>query len=266
MTGIPGYSTIRNRKVVGRSDMVFFAGNSKLVRPIAAACLALVTAAAADTETVRYEGPIEAHQVDSIIRRLDESHARQLEIASFGGSEAAGLRLGIFLRSRRITVIVRRVCLSACAQYVLLPSHSAVIGEHALIGFHSSSYALNRWSARANQHRIAAASRELAELSARTLSRAQLELLARAFSAIGPSCLAEAADRGSSPKVKTVANFWVPSKEILRAVHLQPPDSWPDTTAQASEVARKYVRGDTVIAFGNGSPPWTRPLEKCTHE
>ena len=79
----------------------------------------------ADYRSEYYDGEIYDVSVDEVERVLTAASAAQpistMVINSPGGSEAA-IRLGEIVFARKLAVTVRKVCASACANWVALPA------------------------------------------------------------------------------------------------------------------------------------------------
>lgn len=64
-------------------------------------------------------------------------------IRSGGGDVYAGILMGRAVRSRRATVVVRNICLSSCANYVLASASRRVALSGALVAFHGGAAAMS---------------------------------------------------------------------------------------------------------------------------
>jgi len=117
---------------------------SRFKRAGAALLLALVgpQALAADEvkhsvqgDTLEIDGAIDARSAD-IIGAFIDGGGRRIVIDSPGGDSVAGYRIAEKLSAAEVEVVVRRYCLSACANYVFVPARRKSLEEGALIGFH----------------------------------------------------------------------------------------------------------------------------------
>lgn len=61
---------------------------------------------------------------------------RTLIVHSRGGIADFAIPLGEFVRDRKLSVVVDRACMSACANYVALPAAQLSVPDSALLGFH----------------------------------------------------------------------------------------------------------------------------------
>lgn len=61
---------------------------------------------------------------------------RTLIIESGGGDAFAGLKIGNFIKDKKLSVKVPSLCLSACAFYIFPAANFKYLGKNALIGFH----------------------------------------------------------------------------------------------------------------------------------
>lgn len=97
--------------------------------------------ALADEYTVRYVGPISQANVGAFSRLLREHAASitTLAITSLGGETSAGLLLGRLVHEHKLKVIVREMCASSCANYVVTASNDVLVEEGALLGWHGGA-------------------------------------------------------------------------------------------------------------------------------
>lgn len=87
-------------------------------------------------KTVRFQGEITAKKVEQVQRLFESSQADLLLISSPGGDGLAAMTLGKFLFDEGITLQVRDVCSSACANYLFLAAPKKVLEVDSLVVFH----------------------------------------------------------------------------------------------------------------------------------
>jgi hypothetical protein len=94
----------------------------------------------ADTDAGTYfTGMITLKAVKALQQRiLSAKNRTTLIIDSPGGYDEAAIDLGRFLLDRRMRVVVRNRCVSACANFVFLPAFEKVVEPSSTVAFHSS--------------------------------------------------------------------------------------------------------------------------------
>lgn len=85
----------------------------------------------------------------AVVRRANGTGPATVVIRSGGGDVDAGILMGRAIHSRRATVIVRNICLSSCAHYVLASASRRVALSGALVAFHGGAAAM--WPAEVEQ-------------------------------------------------------------------------------------------------------------------
>lgn len=97
--------------------------------------------ALADEYTVRYAGSISQANVEAFARLLREHAASitTLVINSPGGEATAGLLLGRLVHEHKLKVIVREMCASSCANYVVAASNDVLVEAGAVLGWHGGA-------------------------------------------------------------------------------------------------------------------------------
>lgn len=209
---------------------------------------------------VRLAGRIDDGSTANAIRELRASRQPVLVLSSSGGEEIAALGLGEFVRDNQIEVRVEGVCLSACAQYVMLASPQVSITAGSLVAFHTSSHAIWNWSRifkDPSYRALEAKSRPIMKRTASLLDSNRLAMLERAFKELRPICLARA-KLGKPPRIKLSASMWVPDIDRLRTVGVLVPTSWPTNTRSAARILDRHLVAGTVVAFG--SSPNLKPV------
>ncbi len=93
-----------------------------------------------DRETLSQHGPIHPGDLDRFRSVFDE-HVKYVIVDSKGGDVDEAVRIGMILKNANLTVIVRGLCLSSCANYFFTAGNKRVI-ENGLVGFHGNAGAL----------------------------------------------------------------------------------------------------------------------------
>ena len=210
----------------------------------AAAILALL-AGGTTGQNLIFKGPVTDANATKILAELGKGTYTSLTVSSFGGSEDAAIRIARAIHRMNIRVVVDGVCMSACAQYILLSAPSATIRPGSLVALHSSSYALHGWSSlharsEPDYARLAEASEKTSRETVDLLGNPRkLEMLSAALYALGPICIEPAAQGPKAPRVATRFHFWVPGADTLKEVGIDVGPDWPRTHSQA----RSFMAG-----------------------
>ncbi len=93
-----------------------------------------------DLETLSQSGTIHQGDLDSFRSVFDE-HVKYVIVDSRGGDVDEAVQIGMILRKAHITVIVRGLCLSSCANYFFTAGETRIIDD-GLVGFHGNASAL----------------------------------------------------------------------------------------------------------------------------
>lgn len=110
-----------------------------------AIALLLATSSAAvahQNDDIVFAGRLTDSAVETIIERLSVFPQRRLVITSAGGEETAGARLGEYVYQNRTPVVVRDLCLSACANTLLMAAPSVDFEPGAVVGMHHSAVSI----------------------------------------------------------------------------------------------------------------------------
>ena len=92
-------------------------------------------------QTLIYDGVITGEAVLRAMRisRNNEKPITKLIITSPGGDLAAAIEFGYFIREHNLDVDVRKLCFSACANYILPAARKVVIKRESLVGWHGGA-------------------------------------------------------------------------------------------------------------------------------
>ncbi|HEX8534079.1 MAG TPA: hypothetical protein VF662_07920 [Allosphingosinicella sp.] len=206
---------------------------------------------------VKLSGTIDWEKSDEIVAQLRRG-ANQLTVSSYGGNERAAMAIGRIVVQRQVEVRVEGACMSACAQYILLPASPRAIIEHgSVVGFHGSALALSGWSRRyfaaGEPYRtIFRSSQPISAEADKLISNARHKaLLIGSFKALAPVCVeALPTLRDHSPRVRTTYQFWIPSRAQLDRAGIKFSGYWPADAAEAARLARQHFKTGTSFAFG----------------
>ncbi len=64
---------------------------------------------------------------------------KSLIVSSIGGESRVGVYFGRLIRDNNITLIIRGICGSSCAQFMFLPARTVVLERSSLVLFHNTS-------------------------------------------------------------------------------------------------------------------------------
>ncbi len=112
----------------------------KLKHTIAAACL-LFGLVAPDVlaVTASFDGRISAPNVSAFLKKYSAQQVETLEIMSQGGELVPALELAKWVEDNHLAVVVRRLCASACANFVFAAGRTKVIYAPGLVLYHGSA-------------------------------------------------------------------------------------------------------------------------------
>lgn len=86
-----------------------------------------------------YVGVLTDSDVDQFISAAKDKNIKELMITSQGGSILAGVQLGRWVRSNRVEVVVDRLCMSSCANYVFPAGKGKIIRPGSLVIWHGGA-------------------------------------------------------------------------------------------------------------------------------
>ncbi len=91
--------------------------------------------------TLIYNGAINGEAVLRAIRlaRTSEKPITKLIITSPGGDISAGIEFGYFIKEKNLEVDVRKLCFSACANYILPAAKKVVIKRDSMVAWHGGA-------------------------------------------------------------------------------------------------------------------------------
>lgn len=87
----------------------------------------------------RYVGRLSDDDVEKFLVAADRRSIHHLLITSQGGSVLAGVRLGEWVRTRGISVVVDQLCMSSCANYVFPAGREKIIRPNSLVVWHGGA-------------------------------------------------------------------------------------------------------------------------------
>lgn len=103
-------------------------------------CLTPTVANAAPAADVAYfGGTIDEAGVQGFLSKYAEIDVKTLEITSQGGATLPAIELANWVHDKGVTVVVRTLCASACANFVFAAAPKKIILNHGLVVWHGSA-------------------------------------------------------------------------------------------------------------------------------
>jgi hypothetical protein len=91
-----------------------------------------------DGRTVRYAGRITDENIEHFLDVVNGKKVSMLVIASSGGDINAGMTMGEWVYDNHVDVVVERMCMSSCANYVFTAARHKTINVNAIVAWHGS--------------------------------------------------------------------------------------------------------------------------------
>lgn len=91
-----------------------------------------------DGTTVSFTGQITDQNVERFLETVSGREVSVLVIASGGGDVNAGMAMGDWLFDHRVDVVVDRMCMSSCANYVFTAGRRKTINAGAIVAWHGN--------------------------------------------------------------------------------------------------------------------------------
>jgi hypothetical protein len=187
--------------------------------------LAMVAAPAAvahQTVDVVFAGRLTDSAVEAVIERLEVSSRPRLVVTSAGGEALASARLGEYVYRHNTPVVVKDVCLSACATTLLIAAPSVEFEPGAVVGLHHSATSIVRSYGRMGEapppDLVAAAAIEEAIYRARVGSVGLLECAAHKVGQLDHYVERANADGEIRRLFGLRFRWWIPSQTTLQAM------------------------------------------------
>ena len=195
-------------------------------------------------------GPITEKSVDEFIMRTKDDHEFSFSVNSYGGDEAAALRMAFFLTNRHTSITVENVCMSACALYILPAAENVNIATNALVAFHPGSPALVEYYEskgmldRLSPRIIQNANRAVTLYAGKKLDTS---LFSDTLATLEPLCVN---DLGKPSEIRVKYSFWIPKKQYLQDKGYQVNGFWPENVAEVKKALTGRIKNGTSWYFG----------------
>jgi hypothetical protein len=96
-----------------------------------------------DSDTVYYNAPTSQQHANYFAELVQNNPSvTTLIINSGGGDVFGGMSIGYIVYDKKLNVIVRELCASSCANYIVTASPSVTVEKGGLLGWHGSSMQL----------------------------------------------------------------------------------------------------------------------------
>ena len=186
-----------------------------------------------DDLTIRFCGATSQRAVEQLVEVLESGPYQRLVIDSLGGNTRAAITLGRVLNQQDTTLYINHVCLSSCAQFVMLGAKQVFLRETSVVGMHDSQSSTNTLIAEqlVSQEMVQEAQMERAyyvEVGAPT------SLLFEPMSRLGIACIwdVEGYLKTGAMRVKSDYDYYIPDEKFITDNYpgslLTP---WPESNA-----------------------------------
>jgi hypothetical protein len=88
--------------------------------------------------TVTYSGKITDKNIERFLDTVNGKKVSVLIIASSGGEVNAGMIMGEWVFDNHVDIVVERMCMSSCANYVFTAGRHKTINENSIVAWHGS--------------------------------------------------------------------------------------------------------------------------------
>lgn len=88
--------------------------------------------------TVTYVGSISEKNIELFLETVRGKNLTTLVITSGGGEINAGMKMGLWVFDNHIDVVVEKMCMSSCANYVFTAGRHKTINPGAIVAWHGS--------------------------------------------------------------------------------------------------------------------------------
>lgn len=93
----------------------------------------------AQGDTLTYTGYLNPEGADRAVDFIATGHFKVLRIDSSGGEIMSSMRIGRALHDRRMDVVVRNLCMSACANYIFAAAARKTIEPGSIVAWHGDA-------------------------------------------------------------------------------------------------------------------------------
>lgn len=188
-----------------------------------------------DQRTLRFCGETTSENVEMLLRTFNSGDYSALVIDSFGGHTTPAIKLGQFLNRNDVTLFVNHICLSSCAQFVLIGAQRLHLRDNSIVGMHDSQTATNTLVGTENV-RSGMAEHAQEEKAFYNQVGAPEWLLIDPLRRTNPRCLVdiEAYKQSGGLRLRSDFDYYIPDRAfMLKAFPGQLMTDWPTLEAVA---------------------------------
>ena len=91
-----------------------------------------------DGSQVTYAGKINADNIERFLHMVAGKPVSELIIASSGGEINAGMKMGEWVFDHQVDIVIERMCMSSCANYVFTAGRKKTINKNSIVAWHGS--------------------------------------------------------------------------------------------------------------------------------
>ena len=106
-------------------------------------CVTIGEWSAESPSMLRFEGYVEEPTAVEFFEKVTPS-TRQIVITSGGGDAKTAMRIGEYIASHQIDIVVEGRCVSSCANYLFLAAKNKTVRPGAWLGFHGGADSVSR--------------------------------------------------------------------------------------------------------------------------
>lgn len=201
-----------------------------------------------DRGSVLIEGSIGAHHV-YLMKNIPDDFSGDVILNSPGGLESAALDVAEEIVRRRLSVVVRGRCASACAQYLLVAGKHRRAEANAVIGFHGN---MAWWNARAGDLfegdiEMSRVAKQLTERANALYDRMGVdpEFMVMSGDMVRPVCFRKIEGRRGlgAYRAETVARVWSMGPEDFKRFGIEVDGLWNDYDEWRARLAALALPG-----------------------
>jgi hypothetical protein len=206
-------------------------------------------------------GPIDQAMRQRFEEAVATGNVTTIRITSLGGDIPQALQMAATIRARDINVVVRELCLGACAQYLFVAAHKRKLEPRSLVAFMNTlkSYGVILGMATQTlevQNTIESAMDRLAAVEEDLYRQRGVaaSLLVDPQLALQPSCVILRRNGTSmSWTMSSTYLMWVPSRQYLKAAGVEFEGDWPKSHFTLGGLVFHYMHGgdSRFVRFGD---------------
>ncbi len=202
-----------------------------------------------------FDGDINYENATAAILAL-EAGKKTLIISSYGGHENSALDLAFAIKKEHASIVVRGVCMSACALYLLPAAKNILIESGSIVAFHIGSSSIIKFVSKSDIVKFSDLETfaEINSNSERTknlynISRININLFDDVWKILSPICIIKKHLNVQS-SVKLSISYWIPSRKYMEESGFKISGYWPESYEESNTISAKFLQNDTRYAFG----------------